>query len=191
MLFTWFCSSMSSGRTDTIISNGAEDIRRLKGSRNRADVQCSTPRECCSCRPEAGPAWALLGFALQRRPAGPWLQRHGFAIPRGSVLAENSENIKSSHQFLARLHRLFRVHPAEHFLPTLTIHCCEFAHELVARFPFCVFAEPMPEREQRGSDPDGNVCRGDQKHKNRKPLTRTYRQHILDLQKAGGTAGLR
>ena len=51
----------------------------VKGSRNRADVQRSTPRECCMAW-----GWSRLGaarFALQRRPAGPWLQRHGFAIP--------------------------------------------------------------------------------------------------------------
>ena len=57
-----------------------------------------------------------------------------------------SENIKSSHQFLARFHRLRWIHPAEHLFPTLTIHCCEFAHELVARFPFCVFARANADR---------------------------------------------
>ena len=76
-----------------------------------------------------------------------------------------SENVKSSHQFLARFHRLRWIHPAEYFFPPLTIHCCEFAHELVARFPFCVFAGANAEREQRGDDPNGNVGRGNEKHK--------------------------
>ena len=75
-----------------------------------------------------------------------------------------SDNVKSSHQFLARFHRLRWIHPAEHFFPTLTIHRCKLAHQLIARLPFCVFAEANAEREQRGDDPDGNVCRGDEKH---------------------------
>ena len=79
-----------------------------------------------------------------------------------------SENVKSSHQFLARFHRLLRTHPAEHFFPPLTIHCCEFAHELVACFPFCVFARANAQREQRGGDPNGNVGRGNEKHGKRK-----------------------
>jgi len=41
---------------------------------------------------------------------------------------QRSEDIKSSHQFLARFHRLRWIHSAEHFFPTLTIHFCEFAH---------------------------------------------------------------
>ena len=78
---------------------------------------------------------------------------------------QESENIKSSHQFLARFHRLRWIHTAEQFFPPFTIHCCEFAYELIARFPFCVFAEANSEREQRGYDPNGNVSRGDEKHK--------------------------
>src|SRR5205823_10137457 len=78
-----------------------------------------------------------------------------------------SEDIKSLHQFLPRFHRLRWIHPTEHFFPTLTIHCCEFAHEPVARFPFCVFAHANAEREQHGHDPNRNVCRGDKKHKKR------------------------
>ena len=35
-----------------------------------------------SHRPAAGPASALVRFALQRRPTGPWLQGRGFMIPR-------------------------------------------------------------------------------------------------------------
>ena len=79
-----------------------------------------------------------------------------------------SENIKSSHQFLPRFHRLRWIHPTENFFPTLTIHCCEFAHEPVARFPFCVFARANAEREQQGHDPNRNVCPGDKKHSNQK-----------------------
>src|SRR5436190_16511364 len=90
------------------------------------------------------------------------------ATRRDWLQEARSENIKSSHQFLARFHRLRWIHPAEHLFPTLTIHCCEFAHELVARFPFCVFARANAEREQRGHDPNRDVCRGDEKHKQRK-----------------------
>ena len=81
-----------------------------------------------------------------------------------------SENVKSSHQFLARFHRLRWIHPAEYFFPAFAIHSCEFAHELIARFPFCVLARANAEREQRGDDPNGNVGRGDEKHKRRKPF---------------------
>ena len=81
-----------------------------------------------------------------------------------------SENVKSSHQFLARLHRLRWIHPTEHFFPAFTIHRCEFAHELVARFPFRVFARADAEREQCGDNPNGNVGCGDEKHNKRKPF---------------------
>ena len=81
-----------------------------------------------------------------------------------------SENVKSSHQLLARVHRLRWIHPAEQFFPTLTVHRRELAHELVACFPFCIFAETNAKREQGGDDPDRNVCRGDQKHESRKPF---------------------
>ena len=82
-----------------------------------------------------------------------------------------SENVKSSHQFLARLHRLRWIHPTEHFFPAFTIHRCEFEHELVARFPFRVFARADAEREQRGDNPNGNVGCGDEKHNERKPFS--------------------
>jgi hypothetical protein len=62
------------------------------------------------------------------------------------VREADSEDIKSPHQFLARFHRLRWIHPAEYFFPTFTIHCCELAHQLVARFPFCVFARANAER---------------------------------------------
>ena len=81
-----------------------------------------------------------------------------------------SDNVKSSHQFLTRFHRLSRIHPAEHLFPSLTIHCCELAHELVARFPFSVFARADAEREERRDDPNGNVSCGDEKHNERKPF---------------------
>ena len=81
-----------------------------------------------------------------------------------------SENVKSSHQFLARFHRLRRIHPAEYFFPAFAIHCCKVAHQPVARFPFCVFAGANTQREQGGDDPNGNVGRGNEKHKRRKPF---------------------
>ena len=81
-----------------------------------------------------------------------------------------SEDVKSSHQILARFHRLRWIHPAEQFFPTLTIHCCEFANQLIARFPFCVFARADAEREQGGHDPNGDVSGGDEQHKSRNRL---------------------
>src|SRR4030095_6598981 len=87
-------------------------------------------------------------------------------IPRMlRVRRKTSENVKSPHQLLARFHRQLWVHPAEHFFPTFAIHCCEIAHELVPRFPLRIFAPATPEREQRGYDPNGNVCRGNEEHK--------------------------
>ena len=59
------------------------------------------------------------------------------------------------------------IHSAEDFFPALTIHCCELAHQLVARLPFCVFGSANAEREQRGDDPNGNVGRGNKKHEKR------------------------
>src|SRR6266404_4280019 len=93
-----------------------------------------------------------------------WAQNDKYQLEGDTA---GSENVKSSHQFLARFHRLRWIHPTEHFFPTLTIHCCEFTHEPVARFPFCVFARANAEREQQGHDPNRNVCRGDKKHKKR------------------------
>src|SRR6266550_7650187 len=127
---------MSPGITDTLISNGVEDIR---GDYN------SSHCECCHLE-RSVPELATDAVALQN---------------------PGSENVKSSHQFLARFHRLRWIHPTEHFFPTLTIHCCEFPHEPVARFPFCVFARANAEREQQGHDPNRNVCRGNKKHKKR------------------------
>jgi hypothetical protein len=81
-----------------------------------------------------------------------------------SLQDADSENIKSLHQFLARFHRLRWIHSAEHLFPAFAIHCCEFAHEPVARFPFCVFAKANAQRQQRGDDPNSNVSRGNEKH---------------------------
>src|SRR5678816_559718 len=127
---------MSPGITDTLISNGVEDIGGITIHRTPSAVILSE-----------APAQATDAVALQN---------------------PGSENVKSSHQFLARFHRLPWIHPTEHFFPMLTIHCCEFAYELVARFPFCVFARANAEREQHGHDPNRNVCRGDKKHSNQK-----------------------
>jgi hypothetical protein len=97
----------------------------------------------------------------------------------------SSENVESSHQFLPRFHGLFRMHPAEHFLPALAIHCCEFAHELVPSFPFRIFSRADAEREQRGDDPHRNVCCGHEKHKSEKVFVINYK-HSLALQRNGG-----
>src|SRR5206468_9983563 len=123
------------GITDTLISNGVEDIRGLQFI-----------------------ALRVLSSCALRLPE----------FPTNAVAPQNpgSENVKSSHQLLARFHCLCWIHPTEHFFPTLTIHCCEFAHEPVARFPFCVFARANAEREQHGHDPNRNVCRGDKQHSN-------------------------
>ena len=92
--------------------------------------------------------------------------------PDAAALQEAaSENVKSSHQFLARLHRLRWIHPTEHFFAAFTIHRCEFTHELVACFPFRVFARADSEREQRGDNPNCNVGRGYEKHNKRKPFS--------------------
>ena len=109
-------------------------------------------------------------------------------IPEGGDTPENSENVKSSHQFLARFHRLRRIHSTEDFFPPLTIHCCEFAHEPVARFPFCVFAGANTQREQHGDDPNGNVGRGNEKHKRRRTVRVTFPLHNK-VQAARGERG--
>jgi hypothetical protein len=118
------------------------------------------------------------GITIHRTPSavilsedtivGQALRLPGLATDAVVLQNPGSENIKSSHQFLARFHCLPWIHPTEHFFPTLTIHCCEFAHEPVARFPFCVFARANAEREQHGHDPNRNVCPGDKKHSNQK-----------------------
>src|SRR5215472_15361340 len=134
---------MSAGITATRISNGVVDIRITIHLTTR---RCHVERRY-RCREGAPPAGATDAVALQEAA---------------------SENVKSSHQFLTRFHRLRWIHPTEHFFPSLTIHCCKFAHELVARFPFCVFARSDAEREQRRDNPNSNVGRGDEKHNKRK-----------------------
>src|SRR5262245_55367481 len=81
-----------------------------------------------------------------------------------------SNNVKSSHQVLARFHRLCRIHSAEHFFTALTIHRCKFAHKMIACSPFCVFPGANAKCEQCRNDPNGNVSRGNEKHKKRKPV---------------------
>ena len=105
-----------------------------------------------------------------------WLATDAVALTRRQP---HSENAKPSHQFLARFHRLLRIHPAEHFFPTLTIHCCEFAHELVARFPFRVFGRADAECEKPGDDPNADVGRGDEKHKKRKNRLRNPHEIVF------------
>jgi hypothetical protein len=134
---------MSSGITETPISNGVEDIGGIT-------IHCTPGAVILSEDTIVGQALRLPGSATDAVA----LQLRGV----------RSENVKSSHQFLARFHRLRRIHPTEHFFPPLTIHRCEFAHEPVARFPFCVFAGANAQREQGGGDPNGNVGRGNEKH---------------------------
>src|SRR4030095_14424771 len=106
---------MSSGITATDISNGLVDISITS---HLTTGRCHVERKY-RCRTGAPAAAVTDRFALQKAA---------------------SENVKSSHQFRAPLHRLRWIHPTEHFFPAFAIHRCEFAHELVARFPFRVFA---------------------------------------------------
>src|SRR4026209_2193451 len=106
---------MSSGRTDTVISNGAEDIWGSKFISHLGAVVLSED--------------TIVGQALRL----PRVATDAVAL---QIREARSEDVKSSHQFLTRLHRLRRIHPAQHFFPPFSIHCCELAHELVSRFPF-------------------------------------------------------
>src|SRR6476620_12585458 len=140
---------MSPGTTDTFISNGVEDIRGIT-------IHLTTSAVILSEHTIVGQALRLPGSATD-----------AVAL---QLRETRSENVKSSHQFLARFHRLRWIHPAEDFFPAFAIHCCEFVHEPVARFPFCVFAGANTQREQGGGDPKSNVGRGNEKHKRRKPF---------------------
>jgi hypothetical protein len=81
-----------------------------------------------------------------------------------------SADMKASHQFLARLHGVLRVHATEQFFPAFRIHGCEFAHHLVARFPFRVFAQANADREKRGDDPNRDVRCGHEINKELKTV---------------------
>ena len=140
---------MSADKTETVISKRAEDIRDYIIPQLSAVILSED---------------TIVGQALRL----PRLATDAVALQN-----QGSENIKSSHQFLARFHRLRWIHPAEQFFPALPIHCCEFAHELVARFPFRVFARANAEREQAGDDPNRNVGRGDEKHRKPKRVNET------------------
>src|SRR5438552_18907886 len=118
---------MSPCITDTLISNGVEDIRGIP-------IHLTTSAVILTEAP------ARVGSRCDC-PQNP-----------------GSENVKSSHQFLARFHRLRWIHPTEHFFPTLTIHCCEFAHDTVVRYPFCVFACSHADRDTHGTELTLNVC---------------------------------
>jgi hypothetical protein len=52
------------------------------------------------------------------------LRLPGLATDAVAPQDAGSENIEPPHQFLARFHRLPWIHPAEHFFPAFTIHCC-------------------------------------------------------------------
>src|SRR5215471_15837747 len=147
---------MSSGITATLVSNGVVDIRITIHLTTR---RCHVERRY-RCRAGAPPA------AATDPPTIDYGATSAVALQEAA-----SENVKSSHQFLARLHRLSWIHPTEHFFSAFTIHRCEFAHELVARFPFRIFARANAEREQRRDNPNGNVGCGDEKHNKRKPFS--------------------
>ncbi len=86
---------------------------------------------------------------LSETIVGQALRLPGLATEAVALEDAGSENVKSPHQLLPRFHRLARVHPAEHLFPALAIHRREFAHQLVARFPFRVFAQANAQREKR------------------------------------------
>jgi hypothetical protein len=81
-----------------------------------------------------------------------------------------SANVKPSHQFLPRFHCEFRIHSTKHLLAAFRVHRGEFAHQFVACFPFGVFARANANREKRGDDPNGNVCRGHERNKEAKSI---------------------
>src|SRR5215468_3763336 len=98
---------MSAGKTETVISKGADIIGITIHLTTRAVILSET----------------IVGQAVRL----PGLATEAVAL---QVRKARSENVKPPHQFLARFHRLVRVHPAEHLFPSFAIHCCEFAHEL-------------------------------------------------------------
>ena len=63
-----------------------------------------------------------------------------------------------------------RIHATEQFFPTFRIHGCEFAHQLVARFPFRVFAQANADRKKRGDDPNREVRCGHEMNKELKTV---------------------
>jgi hypothetical protein len=78
--------------------------------------------------------------------------------------------MKAPHQFLARLHGVLRVHATEHLFPAFRVHRCQFAHQLVTRFPLRVFAQANADCEKRGEDPNCDVCCGHKINKGSKTV---------------------
>jgi len=97
-------------------------------------------------------------------------------------LLRGSEYVKSAHQFLPCLHGEVRAHSAEHFFPAFPIHGCKVAHQFVAYFPFRVFTPANAEREKRRNDPNGNVCRSYEKHKEATDLVTVCKKETLSFQ---------
>ena len=66
---------------------------------------------------------------------------------------------------------MLRVHATEHFFPPFRIHGCQFAHHLIARLPFRILARANADRQKRGDDPDGDICRSHKKNKEAKRIS--------------------
>lgn len=161
---------MSPGKTETVISKRAEDIRIKIHCTNSAVIlstlkvlnRCCTParrriiRNSPRLRDQNDKNYFQSLNDCPSRARLPWTT--------DAIALQGSEDVKSSHQLLTRLHRLCWIHSAKNLFAAFAIHCCEFAHELIARFPFCVFAKADAEREERGGDPNGNISPGDEKH---------------------------
>ena len=124
-----------------------------------------------------------IGTKIHLKNSAVSLSEVDYGVTRGVALQTTdaaSKNVKSPHQFLAGFHRLRWIHSAKHFFPAFTIHCCEFAYELIALSPFCVFARANAESEQRGHDPDGDVSGGYEKHtkrKQRSPIVTKFKRY--------------
>jgi len=71
-----------------------------------------------------------------------------------------STYVKSAHKFLARFHGKFRIHPAKYFLAAIRLHGRQVTNQLVTRSPFCILAPTNTDGQERGDDPDGEICRG-------------------------------
>ena len=79
--------------------------------------------------------------------------------------------MKSSHQFLPGLHRERWIHSAENFFTALVIHGCQVAHQLVACSPFRILAQTDADRQKRGDDPNGDICRRHERNKEAKRIS--------------------
>src|SRR6476620_2887307 len=114
---------MSPGTTDTFISNGVEDIRGIT-------IHLTTSAVILSEHTIVGQALRLPGSATD-----------AVAL---QLRETRSENVKSSHQFLTRFHRLRWIHPAEHFFPAFAIHCSSSCTSRLRAFHFAYLPAPIP-----------------------------------------------